>query len=333
MTLGRAPRLGRSSPVERRQGYGRGLSATRATTGNLGAATRRTVVRMHSSAPPAALIPASPLCCEPSRVRPGRVFQDFVFRIVARQQQACCQICTSCSRPELRLTKHCGVATTSLGYRHRPPANAVAVSGFWLATPRAEAFSLPGLPIEYLEVPSAGMGHPVKVEFLAGDPHAVYLLDGLRAQDDFNGWDINTAAFDWYRRSGLSVVMPVGGESSFYTDWRSHPGFGGSDGVEDVAQPASLVGCLDSPGNEFGGLIFARPDVGTHSRSAHACTVQDLAVAQFHWAGLDSAVDDAPCPHFILPSLRDSGDPEVEVVSQDPNRVIGGKPALRRTGQ
>ena len=50
---------------------------------------------------------------------------------------------------------------------------------------------------------------------------AVYLLDGLRAQDDFNGWDINTQAFEWYHDSGLSIVMPVGGQSSFYTDWYS----------------------------------------------------------------------------------------------------------------
>ena len=41
----------------------------------------------------------------------------------------------------------------------------------------------------------------------------------MRAHYDFNGWDINTAAFDWYRDSGLSVVMLVGGESSVYTDW------------------------------------------------------------------------------------------------------------------
>jgi diacylglycerol O-acyltransferase/trehalose O-mycolyltransferase len=47
----------------------------------------------------------------------------------------------------------------------------------------------------------------------------VYLLDGLRAQDDRNGWDINTGAFSWFNGSGLSVVMPVGGMSSFYTDW------------------------------------------------------------------------------------------------------------------
>ena len=41
----------------------------------------------------------------------------------------------------------------------------------------------------------------------------------MEAGDDFNGWDINTQAFDWYNGSGVSVVMPVGGKSSFYSDW------------------------------------------------------------------------------------------------------------------
>ncbi|OBH20627.1 esterase family protein [Mycolicibacter terrae] len=83
----------------------------------------------------------------------------------------------------------------------------------------ASAFSRPGLPVEYLQVPSAAMGREVKVQFQPGGTHAVYLLDGLRAQDDFNGWDINTPAFEEYYGSGLSVIMPVGGQSSFYSDW------------------------------------------------------------------------------------------------------------------
>jgi diacylglycerol O-acyltransferase/trehalose O-mycolyltransferase len=85
----------------------------------------------------------------------------------------------------------------------------------------ASAFSRPGLPVEYLMVPSAAMGRDIKVQFQNGGPNSpgVYLLDGLRAQDDFSGWDINTAAFEWYLDSGLSVIMPVGGQSSFYTDW------------------------------------------------------------------------------------------------------------------
>jgi diacylglycerol O-acyltransferase/trehalose O-mycolyltransferase len=87
------------------------------------------------------------------------------------------------------------------------------------AAPRAAAFSREGLPIEILTVPSPAMGRNIRVEFQGGGPHSVYLLDGLRAEDETNGWDINTAAFEWYFQSGLSVVMPVGGQSSFYSDW------------------------------------------------------------------------------------------------------------------
>jgi diacylglycerol O-acyltransferase / trehalose O-mycolyltransferase len=87
----------------------------------------------------------------------------------------------------------------------------------------AGAFSRPGLPVEYLQVPSAAMGRNIKIQFQSGGANspAVYLLDGLRAQDDYNGWDINTPAFEWYLQSGLSLVMPVGGQSSWYTDWYS----------------------------------------------------------------------------------------------------------------
>ena len=70
-------------------------------------------------------------------------------------------------------------------------------------------------------VQSASMGRDIKVQFQSGGANspAVYLLDGLRAREDYNGWDLETAAFEWYYQSGLSVVMPVGGQSSFYTNW------------------------------------------------------------------------------------------------------------------
>jgi diacylglycerol O-acyltransferase/trehalose O-mycolyltransferase len=89
------------------------------------------------------------------------------------------------------------------------------------AAPPAQAFSREGLPVEYLDVFSPSMNRNIRVEFQAGGAHAVYLLDGMRAQDDYNGWDINTAAFEWFYGSGVSVVMPVGGQSSFYSDWYS----------------------------------------------------------------------------------------------------------------
>src|SRR6516164_3429964 len=63
----------------------------------------------------------------------------------------------------------------------------------------AAAFSSPNAPIDYLDVASPSMGRNIRVEFESGGPgaHAVYLLDSMEAGDDFNGWDINTAAFDW----------------------------------------------------------------------------------------------------------------------------------------
>ena len=101
-------------------------------------------------------------------------------------------------------------------------------------TPTANAFSREGLPVEYLDVYSASMGRNIRVQFqpaggapapTSGPAKAVYLLDGLRARDDYNGWDIETQAFEWFLDSGVATVMPVGGQSSFYTDWYSPSSF------------------------------------------------------------------------------------------------------------
>jgi diacylglycerol O-acyltransferase / trehalose O-mycolyltransferase / mycolyltransferase Ag85 len=99
---------------------------------------------------------------------------------------------------------------------------AALLSGLWgpaAGAPMAAAFST--VPVEQLNVPSPSMGRDIRIEFLDGGEgaHALYLLDSMEAGDDFNGWDVNTAAFDWYKGSGISVVMPVGGKSSFYSDW------------------------------------------------------------------------------------------------------------------
>ncbi|MBY0290315.1 MAG: esterase family protein [Mycobacteriaceae bacterium] len=99
-------------------------------------------------------------------------------------------------------------------------------------TPPAGAFSREGLPVEYLDVYSASMGRNIRVQFqpaggapAAGPAKAVYLLDGMRARDDYNGWDVETQAFEWFLDSGVATVMPVGGQSSFYTDWYSPSSF------------------------------------------------------------------------------------------------------------
>jgi len=102
--------------------------------------------------------------------------------------------------------------------RRLPAAMAVAALLPWLVgviggTPTA------GAAVEVLSVPSPSMGRDITVQFQGGGPKAVYLLDGLRARDDRSGWDIETGAFSWFDGSGLSVVAPVGGMSSFYSDW------------------------------------------------------------------------------------------------------------------
>jgi diacylglycerol O-acyltransferase/trehalose O-mycolyltransferase len=130
---------------------------------------------------------------------------------------------------------------------------AALFAGSVAAAPDAQAFSRPGLPVEYLDVYSTSMGRNIRVQFQpayapvepvapeagaaqavphgagiqppAAPSRAVYLLDGLRAQDDFNGWDINTPAFEWFNDSGIATVMPVGGQSSFYTDWYAPSSF------------------------------------------------------------------------------------------------------------
>ncbi|AOW93790.1 esterase [Rhodococcus sp. WMMA185] len=79
-----------------------------------------------------------------------------------------------------------------------------------------------------LWVNSPAMGVPIQVQLLLArdwylNPDekfpAVYMLDGLRAQDNENGWTLETDAEQFFADKNVNVVLPVGGESSFYSDW------------------------------------------------------------------------------------------------------------------
>ncbi|QGU08535.1 Diacylglycerol acyltransferase/mycolyltransferase Ag85C precursor [Corynebacterium occultum] len=70
---------------------------------------------------------------------------------------------------------------------------------------------------------------PIQVQMLlARDWHSsperdfpeVWALDGLRARDDESGWTIETNIEQFYADKNVNVIMPVGGESSFYADWQ-----------------------------------------------------------------------------------------------------------------
>ncbi|KAA0025058.1 esterase family protein [Antrihabitans cavernicola] len=79
-------------------------------------------------------------------------------------------------------------------------------------------------------VDSATMG-PIKSRiFRAADGNTdrvAYALDGLRARDDLNGWEIETDIARSLTAANINVVMPVGGQSSFYTDWYAPSSFFG----------------------------------------------------------------------------------------------------------
>lgn len=77
-------------------------------------------------------------------------------------------------------------------------------------------------------VASPAMRAPIQVQLLlARDWNtradatfpALYLLDGMRARDTENGWTYETNASHFYADKNVTVILPVGGESSFYADW------------------------------------------------------------------------------------------------------------------
>ncbi|MFC8529116.1 MULTISPECIES: alpha/beta hydrolase family protein [Nocardia] len=100
-----------------------------------------------------------------------------------------------------------------------PVAAGIAAPTAAVAAP-APALRAPAGGVEDLMVPS-GMG-PIKVQVqwaARGGNAALYLLDGLRARDDRNAWSFETNALEQFKNDNISLIMPVGGQSSFYTDW------------------------------------------------------------------------------------------------------------------
>ena len=72
---------------------------------------------------------------------------------------------------------------------------------------------------ETLMVPSGAMGRSIPVAFLAGGPHAVYLLDPFDAGPDVSNWVTAGNAMNTLAGKGISVVAPAGGAYSMYTNW------------------------------------------------------------------------------------------------------------------
>ncbi|ETZ84635.1 alpha/beta hydrolase, partial [Mycobacteroides abscessus] len=136
---------------------------------------------------------------------------------------------------------------------------------------------------EYLQVPSAAMNTSIKVQFQNGGAKSVYLLDGLRARDDFSGWDIET--------SGVRGLLPVrylrrhavGGQSSWYTDW--YQPAKGKDGVFTYKWETFLTQELPAFLANQGLSKTGNAVVGLSMGAASALNLANYHPQQFIYAG------------------------------------------------
>lgn len=79
-----------------------------------------------------------------------------------------------------------------------------------------------GFWVQRCDVFSPAMGRNVTVQIQPaqrGGNAGLYLLDGARANDIANAWTVDAHAQDLFVDHNITLVMPVGGAGSFYTDW------------------------------------------------------------------------------------------------------------------
>jgi diacylglycerol O-acyltransferase/trehalose O-mycolyltransferase len=105
---------------------------------------------------------------------------------------------------------------------------ALGLAGTSIASAAPIAHRAPSGGYQELFVPSSMGPIKVQVQWAArGGSAALYLLDGLRARDDRNAWSFETNAMQQFSNDNVTLVMPVGGQSSFYTDWYAPSNFNG----------------------------------------------------------------------------------------------------------
>ncbi|WP_018018280.1 alpha/beta hydrolase [Corynebacterium capitovis] len=81
-----------------------------------------------------------------------------------------------------------------------------------------------GYWVQRCDVWSEATGRNIPVQIVAatnGGNAGLYMLDGLRATEQSNAWLVDVNAAQIYEDSNITLVMPVGGASSFYADWEA----------------------------------------------------------------------------------------------------------------
>lgn len=76
--------------------------------------------------------------------------------------------------------------------------------------------------VQRCDVASPSMGYNITVQIqpaARGGNAGLYLLDGMRANNTSSDWINNADAEKAFLNDNITVVMPVGGAGSFYTNW------------------------------------------------------------------------------------------------------------------
>src|ERR1700731_3536073 len=120
------------------------------------------------------------------------------------------------SRSSIRCEANMKNLSTSL----RVLCAVVLAAGWWgAAVMSGPTGTTEAANFESLMVPSASMGRDIPVAFMAGGPHAVYLLDAFDAGPHVSSWVTAGNAFPPLAGKGISVAAPAGGAYSLYTNW------------------------------------------------------------------------------------------------------------------
>ncbi|WP_045823494.1 alpha/beta hydrolase [Williamsia herbipolensis] len=107
----------------------------------------------------------------------------------------------------------------------------------------------------------------------------VYLLDGMRARDDRSAWTTDVQAAKVYDgKSDTTLVMPVGGASSFYTDWNGGAGAANTPIKQETFLTSELPDYLN---REFGVAKSGNAIVGLSMSAGPAVTLAEKHPEQF----------------------------------------------------
>lgn len=119
----------------------------------------------------------------------------------------------------------------------------------------------------------------VQIRASSGSDSGVYLLDGMRASETRSAWTTDVQAARVYdAKADTTLVMPVGGASSFYTDWDGGAGDKNTVIKQETFLTSELPAYLE---REFGVARNNNAIVGLSMSGGPAVTLAERHPEQF----------------------------------------------------